>query len=225
MKNQGLVVITGASRGIGLGLLRHYLEQGRSVVAACRQPEQLAELSRSYANCQVLSLDLADEASIDCFAKDVTLLGAIDLLVNNAGTTIDQPFGQWTQAAFTESFCVNTVGPALLVQQLAPLFLKGAKVVQLSSGLASIATIATEQFCSYALAKTALNMLTAKLALLCPEQTVIAMSPGWVQTDMGGPEAPDTVEQLVPKFCSSLESLSKEHSGGFFDENGDALAF
>ena len=222
------VLITGASRGIGLALCRYYLERGYPVLAACRQPEALAAVLGEYKNVRIEALDIADENSIQHFAECVESLQLqIDLLINNAGVTIDQTFGKWTQQAFLHSMNVNAVGPALLVQALQGSLNAGAKVIQLSSGLGSIGGVGeqADPFCAYAMSKAAINMLTAKLAVIVKERAicVAAFSPGWVQTDMGGPDAPETVDELVVKLCPSIDALTLAHSGGFYEADGKKI--
>lgn len=222
------IVITGANRGIGLGFVEYYLSHGHSVIAACRQPERadaLNQLRITYpSQLAIEQLDVADPDSIlSCSGR----LGSLDILISNAGITIEEPFGEWTAEAFRKSFDINTLGPALLAQALASKIVHGGKLIQLSSGLASLALNLNPQagYDSYAMSKAALNIMTRRLAAKLAAQGVIvaALSPGWVQTDMGGPDATDTVENAVRIMVNTIERLGLPDSGNFLDLDGSAL--
>ncbi|WP_096086313.1 SDR family NAD(P)-dependent oxidoreductase [Agaribacterium haliotis] len=224
------VLITGANRGLGLGFCQHYLALGWRVYACCREPQLLEERLQNHSKLLAVSLDLSCNSSIEqCVNLILSSSSQFDLLINNAGISCNADFGQWCAEDFEQSFRINAIAPALLVQGLRETLKPAAKIVQLSSGLASASNAlsqkASDAFASYAMSKAALNMLSAKLAANLPEQVVLSMSPGWVRTQMGGADAPESVQELVPKFCSSIERLSAEHSGGFFDENGEVIAF
>lgn len=218
-----LVVITGASRGIGLGLTREYLSAGQTVIATHRPGSvgpELAALQAQHPSLTLAPLDLALDLSIQQFGQ--LLAGKrIDLLINNAGTANHIDYGHWTRHHFLDSYTVNAAGPALLIQALDTRFNPGAKIVQLSSGLASLSENInpTGPFEEYAMSKVALNMLTRRLAVKLAGRniTLAAISPGWVQTDMGGPQAPTSVAEVSRQLAGSIASLSMAHSGKFFD--------
>ncbi|MBU2887726.1 SDR family oxidoreductase [Gilvimarinus agarilyticus] len=217
------VVITGASRGIGLGLTRQYLQTGHTVIASHRPgsiSDELARLNNEYSTLKLIPLDLACDQSINEFAD--TLNGkAISLLINNAGTTNHVDYGHWSRRDFLDSYTINAAGPALLIQALNDQLATGAKIIQLSSGLASLTENInpTGPFEEYAMSKAALNMLTRRLAVKLAEREIIvaAISPGWVQTDMGGDQAPTSVYQATKIITQSINQLGRQHSGCFFE--------
>ncbi len=222
------IIITGANRGIGLGLCEHYLQAGHSVIAGCRALPFPFKSYQDTHKLTTLALDLSDAQSIEAFTQEVKSLDIkIDLLINNAGITQHQTFGEWEQSTFLESFNVNAVGPALLVQGLDTLLANQAKIIQLSSGLASITNTQHSQdtLTPYSMSKTALNMLTKRLAGLYESRNITAasVSPGWVKTKMGGEEAPDTVEQATLKVTRVIEALTLQQTGQFFDEQGQPI--
>jgi NAD(P)-dependent dehydrogenase (short-subunit alcohol dehydrogenase family) len=159
--------------------------------------------------------------------KTTFITHSIELLINNAGVAEHENFGQWTQQAFINSFTINTIAPALLTQTLSTLLSKPSKVIQLSSGLASLHENLNplEGFDSYSMSKASLNMMTKRLSvkLIEREVAVYAISPGWVQTRMGGEEATSNVTDAVKALTSTIENLSLTESGFFFDEHGNKL--
>lgn len=227
------VVITGANRGIGLGFVNYYLSDGSQVIALSRSTidqSTLTSLLEHNINKRFhnLTVNLLDESSINNTAKSISnLCSGVDLLINNAGVAEHEVFGEWSQAALTTNFQVNSVAPALLTQALSSQLNQHSKVIQLSSGLASISNNQNplEGFDGYCMSKAAINMLTRRVASKLSDKKIIvnAISPGWVQTDMGGPEAPVTITEAVNTLTQTIEMLSMENSGKFLDENGNKI--
>lgn len=218
------VLVTGANRGLGLGFAKHYAGKDWTVLAACRQPNEAAALKR-LTNTRVLPLDLSDEDSIAALSQ--TVGGApIDLLINNAGVLGPQPssLGQLQQSDWLPVLSVNAVGPALLTEALAANLLasRTRKVVNISSGLGSLTEADTEWAPVYCVSKAALNMATRYLAAaLAPRGgIVVALSPGWVQTAMGGQGAELTVEESVAAMTAVIEGLGRKDNGSFLGHQG-----
>ena len=230
--NQNNILVTGGDRGIGLGLVRHYLEGGREVVVTSRRPRPggaLADLNKRFdKGLRLMHLDVADEPSINRFADMIRSRGiAFGTVINNAGVTVEEPFGQWTARNFAANFLVNTVGPALIVQALEPYLELNAKIVQISSGMGSTARNINPENAldAYAVSKCGLNILSRRLAeKLRPKGvTVIAIDPGWVKTDMGGPDAPTTVEEAVRDMIATIDRIGLEESGSFLARDGSTI--
>ena len=226
------VVITGANRGIGLGFTSSYLKQGWCVIALTRNGlsnEFISSLSEEKKNNLLqVNVELDNELSINKAAKSVVgFCKHIDLFINNAGVSIDESFGAWTQAAFIKSYQVNAVAPALLIQALEYHFNENSKIIQMTSGLASIDQRINPlgPFDAYGMSKAAVNMLTRRVAKKFESQkiTVCALSPGWVSTDMGGDAAPMNVKQAIPLLTTTIEQFELSQSGGFFDEEGNEI--
>lgn len=226
------VIITGANRGIGLGLVRHYLQQDWYVIATHRADSVSAELQellvRHGENLLLTELDVCDEMSINRFGVDMTnQLNHVSVLINNAGVSINKEFGDWDQALFLDNFNANLVGPALVIQALSSLFTITTKVIQISTGLASLQENigADEPFDGYAVSKVALNLLTKRLADKQQTKASIfcSLSPGWVNTDMGGVEAPTSVAEVSAQISQTIEKLTAEQSGSFVDSMGTCI--
>lgn len=227
------ILVTGASRGIGLELACQYAEAGDKVIATCRDPEiakALNHLEQSHPTVEVCTLDVVDPLSILSLASMLAKRGdAIDLLINNAGTLVQEPVGKWTADAFSATFETNVVGPALIMQAFAKVMAPGSKIINISSGLGSfdMALDFGGPTASYAASKAALNMIVCQIAPSFKEReiTVVAFNPGWVKTDMGGQEATLTVQESVTSLRESFSKVGPERAGEFIDFNGDALAW
>ena len=226
------VLVTGANRGIGLEFVRQLLARGERVVAACRQPGRALELTRLAGahpgHLAVLPLALPEARSIAELVREIESLDLrIGLLVNNAGMLVEgERFGTIASAALRDSFTTNVEGPLLLTQALAPRFAPHAKIVNISSGMGSIGNTQSLHSPSYAISKAALNMATRLLAhALAPHALVVALSPGWVRTDMGGANAPLTPQASVAAMLRTIDGLTPSHSGAFLSESGKTIAW
>lgn len=224
------VLVTGANRGLGLGFVQHYLERGCNVIAAARNPADCTEFeSLAQAHDErfsTLKLDVGNPDSITAAAAE---LGDIhlDLLINNAGTSTDEPFGQWTADNFAAAFAVNATGPALVAQALIPCLGQGGKLVNLSSGLASNGLYINPEtgLDAYSASKSALNMITRRLAAKLETQGIIvaAFDPGWVRTRMGGQEADLSIEESIGDLAAAIDRLTPAQSGLFLSREGEEL--
>ena len=223
-------LVTGANRGLGLEFTRQLLARGERVVATCRQPGRAMALLRLAAehpgHLVVLPLALPEPRSIAELVRETAALDIrIGLLVNNAGMLVEgERFGTIEPKALRESFASNAEGAFLLTQALAARLAEGAKVVNLSSTLGSIAATDSLYSPSYAISKAALNMASRLLAIaLAGRAIVVAVSPGWVKTDMGGAGAPQDAADAVRSVLRVVDALDASRSGAFLDEQGHPL--
>jgi NAD(P)-dependent dehydrogenase (short-subunit alcohol dehydrogenase family) len=226
-------LVTGANRGLGLEFVRQLLARGDRVVATCRHPGKATALNplagEFPGRLHVLPLDVADPKSIAELARELPLVCAtLDLLVNGAGVLHSgERFGSVSAATLDDSFRTNARGPLLLVQALAPLLADGARVANITSELGSIAALTRFGTPSYNISKAAQNMVTALLAkaLAARGIIVLALHPGWVQTDMGGSGATLAPAQSVQGLLQVIDGATLQSSGQFFDWHGDALSW
>jgi NAD(P)-dependent dehydrogenase (short-subunit alcohol dehydrogenase family) len=226
-------LVTGANRGIGLEFVRQLLARGDRVVATCRHPGKatsLNTLAGEYpGRLRVLPLDVASDKSRAELVRELPLVcERVDLLVNNAGVLHSgERFGELSSAHLDDSFRINASGPLLLTQSLASTLADGAIVANLSSQLGSIA--GTERFGtpSYNISKAAQNMATVLLAHALRDRgiTVVALHPGWVQTDMGGAGAQVAPAESVRGMIKVIDGLRLQDSGRFLDWHGEAMAW
>jgi len=227
-------LVTGANRGLGLELVRQLLAAGGHVVAACRHPGKATALNtlagEHPGRLHVLPLDVAEPKTHAELARELPLVlgddGRLDLLVNNAGLLHSgERFGHLSLANLDDSFRTNAAGPLLLTQALAPRLADGARVANLSSELGSIAATTRFGTPSYNISKAAQNMATALLAAALKERgiVVVALHPGWVQTDMGGEGAELETSDAVAGLLRVIDGLEQGDSGRFLDWRGEAV--
>ncbi|MEM0965807.1 MAG: SDR family oxidoreductase [Verrucomicrobiota bacterium] len=223
-------LITGANQGIGLGLVQHFLRNGYRVYATARQPTEAAVFRRlavEFGERFVpLELDLQSDELIGKLGTNFEG-PTLDLLINNAGVAEQENLGEWTGQEFSSHFRVNATAPALVTQVLEPYLVHGAKVVNMTSGMASLELNIRpiDGLEAYAMSKAALNMFSRRLAekLRRREIVVVALSPGWVKTVMGGDQAPTSVEEAVKSLHRVIDGLTMDQSGSFLSESGDPL--
>jgi len=221
------VLITGANRGLGLGFVKQYLQDGWYVLACVRDIERSKNLKilmeTNKANLQLEVLDISNEKSIGQFIKRIKNTNfKFDVVINNAGICLNEDFGNYTSKTFETTFNVNTIGVALFSQAI-QLFIKaGGKLINISSGMGSteLNINPTAGLDAYAMSKAALNIFTKRLAskIQFKNITVVALSPGWVKTDMGGEEAPLNVEDAIFKLVDTIIKLTILDSGKFLSE-------
>jgi NAD(P)-dependent dehydrogenase (short-subunit alcohol dehydrogenase family) len=224
-------LVSGANRGLGFEMTRQLLARGDRVVAACRQPGKALALTRLAGEhpgkLHVLPLDLADPRTIAELSRQIGALDLdIELLVNNAGVLVEhERFGAIEPTSLRDSFAVNAEGAFLLAQALNPHLADGAKIVNLSSTLGSIASTSSLYSPSYAMSKAALNMATRLLSIALAERdiVVISMSPGWVRTDMGGAGAPLKPEASIASMLRVIDHLKRSDSGRFLSQTGETI--
>jgi NAD(P)-dependent dehydrogenase (short-subunit alcohol dehydrogenase family) len=226
-------LITGANRGIGLELAKEYAADGWRVLACCRHPEQAEALhglvARQPGQIHIERLDVTDLAQIENLAQ--TLAGeSIDLLINNAGVYPDadsKGFGHTDYAEWIEAFRVNTMASLKMaesfVEQVARSGMK--TMITISSKMGSIADNTSGGSYLYRSSKVAANMVIKSLALDLGQRGITAavFNPGWVKTDMGGPNAVISVEQSVSGMRQVIGKLTLADSGKFLNYNGQEI--
>lgn len=230
------VLITGANRGIGLEFVRQYAAAGWRVLACCRQPEYANDLrklvSQHASGC--VALYQLDVICFDQIRKLAILLShqPIDLLINNAGVYPDadrEESGVVDQDAWIEAFRVNTIAPYKMAAAFADQISSSQqrKIVNITSKMGSISDNTSGGSYLYRSSKAALNMIVRSLAVDLAEQQIIvtALHPGWVQTDMGGPDALITVEQSVTGMRQVISQLGVVNSGRFYAYDGQEIAW
>ncbi|MCD4781063.1 MAG: SDR family oxidoreductase [Candidatus Omnitrophica bacterium] len=230
-----IAVVTGANRGIGHEICRQLAKLNIQVVLTSRNREKgeaACKLLRDE-NLDVLyhQLDVTDEKSIHDFCDNIQeVYGRCDILINNAGIfpeVKDTSDDVKTSVFSSELKCVhrametNVYGPLLLCQEMVPLMRthQYGRIINISSSLGQLATM-NAGFPAYRISKTALNVLTRILASELKEENIIvnSMCPGWCRTDMGGPQAPRSVEEGAETAIWLATLPDDGPRGGFFKD-------
>ena len=239
------VLITGANRGIGLALVQVYLQQGWTVLAACREPDAATELQmlqNDGAPIQIMMLDVTSDASAAALASQ--LQGQpIDLLINNAGTrgqgaygqgNREQNFGSHDFSVWSDVLAINTIGPLRVIQAVIDnLALAKGMIINISSNGGSLAAIDDRPDNTGALAykasKAALNMITRVTAEELQGQgvAVISICPGKTRTQDWHDAAnyPVTAAMAANDIRQTIDRLSFADTGRFINKAGDSLAW
>lgn len=221
-------LVTGANRGLGLGLAEHLLARGDRVVAGTRDPlgaEALQRLAARHPALELLPLDVTDAASV---AAAKATLGArpIDVLVNNAGVYAERGKGalEADPEAFLATLAVNSVAPIRMIKALADNLTPGAKVVTISSRMGSLTLGSTGEFV-YRASKAAVNKAIQAIApeLAGRGVTAVVMHPGWVRTDMGGRGADLEVGEATAGLMATIDRLTPKDAGTFLNWNGEPI--
>jgi NAD(P)-dependent dehydrogenase (short-subunit alcohol dehydrogenase family) len=220
------VVITGASKGIGLELCNVALTQGHQVCAVSRTATQSPGLKKLLSdfgkNLRTLDLDVASPTAGLQVLKAVKDWTGVDLLINNAGILDTSAL----EESLMNSFRVNAVAPFLLTQALLPKLKEAQKpaVLQITSRMGSIDDTQSGGHYGYRASKAALNMFNKCIAVENPWLVANVVHPGWVQTDMGGASAPVKPAESARGIWQVLENARVTGvSGSFFDYQGNKL--
>lgn len=227
------VLITGASRGMGLEFANQALERGDTVFAACRNPGQslgLQALSKTYGRkLHAVPVDVINEDSIIKAALQVErVVGKLDLIINNAADPVDRTerIDNLQQEAMLFGFKVNAIGPILVVKNLLGLIKKGTapKIINITSESGSLHNMDKfKNFYTYGAGKAAQNMFTRILSHELKEENiiVIAMHPGWVHTKEGNSKAPTEPPEAISAMFSVIDRLTISDSGKFLTYKGE----
>jgi NAD(P)-dependent dehydrogenase (short-subunit alcohol dehydrogenase family) len=221
------VLISGASRGLGLEFARHYAEAGWRVHATCRDPDHAAALKAVTGDVVLHPLQVTEKASIDALSLGLNSL-PLDLVIANAG--VSGPRGMTPELidreSWMETMAVNALAPLALAGTLRRNLEKGKqkKVVAISSRLGSI-TLNGGGFYAYRSSKAALNSAWRSLAVdwRSAGMICVVLHPGWVATDMGGPGADIKPPESVAGMAKVIAGLTADSNGRFFDYTGAEL--
>jgi NAD(P)-dependent dehydrogenase (short-subunit alcohol dehydrogenase family) len=224
-------LITGTNRGIGLELVKQTLAQGHHVIATARDPDAVPALKEMAAINPALTLAPLDLADADSYDALLGRLGdrPIDVLINNAGIygPRDAVFGKLQADDWLQVFHVDTIAPLLLTQKLMPNLRQGneRRIAFMSSKMGSVADNGSGGSYIYRTAKSALNQAVKSLSIdLQPEQfIVLSLHPGWVRTDMGGPNGLIDTETSAKGLLSVIQQAGPVDSGAFIAYDGQRI--
>lgn len=230
--SHAVYVITGASRGIGFELTRQLLLAGHTVLAGVRKPERaevLNALCSDYSKTlKIFPVDVRDDDSVTTFARAIALENKpINVLINNAGVYLNRDSGTAAVelSAIQETLATNTLGPIRVTKALLALLKKAprAKIINITSQMGSIGDNSSGNYLAYRMSKAALNMFTKCLSLDEKEIITLSIHPGWVQTEMGGSNAPIKAGDSAKGILQVIEQVNPNDSGRFLNYLGKEI--
>lgn len=231
-----VVLVTGANRGIGKAICAAFAAEGAQVIVACRDLAAGKAVAAGLGRrSRAELLDLASQRSIEALGARVAQdPGRLDILVNNAGVLLDKDASpaQIARESLEATLQINLHGTIQLTQALLPLLKRSdwGRIINVSSGMGSLAdgpSSPAEAYApSYRISKAALNAYTVGLAAALKDTEILvnSMCPGWVKTDMGGPEAPRTPEEAA-RGAVMLAVLESGGPTGKFFRDGVEIPF
>ena len=179
------VLITGASKGIGLATAKKFLDNGWQVIGTYLNTQSQLE----NPNLKMVKYDQSDSESISNLAKEVSkIMPQVDSLINNAGILIDGDDGVADPVKVKKTLEVNVIGVVGITEKLLPLFHEGSHIINIDSGYGLFSVPIDDEYAAgYRISKAALNMYTRHLAFRLKPRGIIvsSLAPGYVQTDMG----------------------------------------
>lgn len=215
-------IVTGSNRGIGREVARQLVDRGHQVIVTSRDAANANRAASGIGAAHAHALDTADASSIDTFVAFVNKeIGRLDVLVNNAAIVGSEnaAIADVSTDEFELVWRTNTLGPFLLMKGFAPLLRKSdhGRIVNVSSGAGQLSTMTTYAP-AYSTSKAALNAITIQFAHALSPVLVNAVNPGWVRTDMGGRNAPRSVEEGADGIVWAATLPDDGPTGGFFQD-------
>ena len=231
------MLVTGASRGLGLELVRQSIEDGWRIYACCRNPDgahALAALAAQSAGAITLhTLDVSEPEQIEALADELSGT-PIDMLVNNAGLlghAIDEQtagaFGTIDYENWMQVHEINTMAPLRVAEAFVDHVAASEMKLMffMSTHMSSITDLADGNFYPYRSSKAALNLLVKALSIDLASRGVrtLAVHPGWVSTDMGGNQAPVTPPESIAGIRRVVAGYGDGQTGRFYQYDGKEL--
>jgi len=219
MKN---ILITGANRGIGLSLSKHYTNAGHCVIACCRKTSN--ELNRLQNVVLIEEIDMLNQNS---FNKVPPALEGkqIDILINNAGIFLNETLDDFNSENIQKQLMVNSVAPLVFSHKLLPHISKGGKIAMVTSRMGSIADNDSGGYFGYRMSKAALNAGTKSLSVdLASKGIAVGLfHPGFVATDMTNKQGDIDADTAAQRIIDRIEELNMDNTGSFWHSNGASL--
>lgn len=219
-----VILITGASRGIGFAAAKQLAARGATVIIASRDMRRAEKAVREIgAPAEALQLDITDEISLRTAVEAIARRhGRLDVLANNSAVLLDhyETLSRLKPETLRDTLETNLIGTFRVTLAMLPLLEKSSapRIINVSSGAGQLDGEPQSWAPAYSISKTAVNMLTQQLTAALPQFMVNSMCPGWCRTEMGGPEAPLSADEgadtLVWLALDAPHSLRPTHCAG-----------
>lgn len=196
-----VILITGATRGIGLAAARQLAARGVQVIISSRDAARAEAAAQKIGPAAGwVQLDITDQSTVDAAVKSLSRRWErIDVLANNSAVLLDHYEGtlKLKPETFRETLETNVIGTLRVTQAVLPLLRKSGapRIINVSSGAGQLDGEPQAWAPAYSISKTALNMLTQQLTAALPDVMVNSMCPGWCRTEMGGSGAPRSADE------------------------------
>ena len=223
---QKTVLLIGASRGLGFAMAAEYLRRGWRVIATARaaSTDQLRRMAKNLdAALEVETVDITIPAQVAALRAR---LGdrRIDVLFVNAGVKNDdrETIADVSTEEFVRVMVTNSLSPMRVIEALQDLVQPTGTIGVMSSGQGSLTNNTNGKFEVYRGSKAALNMFMRSFAARHANdtRTLLLMAPGWVRTDMGGPEARLSIEESIPSLLNTMEAYAGRSGLHYLDYLG-----
>lgn len=220
------VLITGASRGIGLELTKKFLDLKYNVISTYRvKPSRELEALLKYESLSIVELEVTDEVSISHFKNH--LLGIqVDILINNAGVkgADDQSMEEITQKDWLNTFAINSIAPLMISRAVLNNMENSPRprIITISSQMGALQSDSIGLY-AYRSSKAAVNKVMKVLSLELKDKSVAVclIHPGWVATDMGGENADISAIDSASGIAKIAQELTMDDTGKFFTWEGN----
>ena len=224
------VLITGANRGLGLEFSRQYAQSGWQVIACCRQPESakaLTKVANQYTSIRIVTLDVQNHQQCEALAAELRQM-PIDVLISNAGVYGDRhAFGDLDYQAWRDTMETNVLSVMKLAEVFAHHLASSEQgiFVAISSLMGSMADNGSGGSYLYRSSKAALNAVMKSLSFDFSGQGtgVLIFHPGWVRTDMGGPNGLIDVAESIRGMRQQIEQFDLSKTGSFIKYDGSVM--
>ena len=225
------ILVTGANRGIGLEFVKHYLDRGEQVIGTYRDivsSDKLIQMGEVYDSLKTLTLDVSSDESLKYFSDQLGDI-PIDIFINNAGVygPRNSTFNNVDEKNWIPVLRINAIAPLILTQLIIENLRRSSvkKLIYITSKMGSIDDNKGGGSYVYRSSKTTLNAVVKNISIdLAREEMLVALlHPGWVRTDMGGPDGLIDTNTSVSGMIKVIDGLEQSLSGNFFNYDGTEI--